>query len=101
MGGFAGQGGCTARTDDMNGERFHDASYRNHSGGCRRGRVRRRGPGCRARDERLDGPAAWRPRGDRGGWASGEYRNLGGPYGITYIKGQKAYFDAERGYFVR
>ncbi|MFE8911094.1 hypothetical protein [Streptomyces globisporus] len=34
-------------------------------------------------------------------WASGEYQNLGGPYGITTVKGQAAYFDAERGWVVR
>ncbi|MFB8382297.1 hypothetical protein [Streptomyces rubiginosohelvolus] len=39
--------------------------------------------------------------GIEAGWASGEYQNLGGPYGITTIKGQAAYFDAERGWIVR
>ncbi|MFF3525589.1 hypothetical protein [Streptomyces rubiginosohelvolus] len=39
--------------------------------------------------------------GIEAGWASGEYQNLGGPYGITTVKGQAAYFDAERGWFVR
>ncbi|NEB39492.1 hypothetical protein [Streptomyces sp. SID14515] len=39
--------------------------------------------------------------GIEAGWASGEYQNLGGPYGITTIKGQAAYFDAERGWVVR
>ncbi|WP_326701131.1 hypothetical protein OG909_29805 [Streptomyces sp. NBC_01754] len=28
---------------------------------------------------------------------AGEYLNLGGPYGITYAKGNKASFAAERG----
>ncbi|MFF0505162.1 hypothetical protein ACFYUH_16395 [Streptomyces fimicarius] len=39
--------------------------------------------------------------GIEAGWASGEYQNLGGPYGITTIKGQAAYLDAERGWIVR
>lgn len=39
--------------------------------------------------------------GIEAGWASGEYQNLGGPYGITTVKGQAAYFDAERGWVVR
>ncbi|MGW6580644.1 hypothetical protein ACWF76_14870 [Streptomyces globisporus] len=39
--------------------------------------------------------------GIEGGWAIGEYQNLGGPYGITTVKGQAAYFDAERGWIVR
>ncbi|MGW0647043.1 hypothetical protein [Streptomyces badius] len=39
--------------------------------------------------------------GIEAGWASGEYQNLGGPYGITTVKGQAAYFDAERGWMVR
>lgn len=30
---------------------------------------------------------------------SGEYMNLGGPYGITYAKGQKTHVSAERGHF--
>ncbi|ALU91973.1 MULTISPECIES: hypothetical protein [Streptomyces] len=39
--------------------------------------------------------------GIEAGWAIGEYQNLGGPYGITTVKGQAAYFDAERGWIVR
>ncbi|MFJ9917721.1 hypothetical protein ACIRSF_00275 [Streptomyces rubiginosohelvolus] len=39
--------------------------------------------------------------GGQGGWAIGEYQNLGGPYGITTVKGQAAYFDAEHGWIVR
>ncbi|MFJ4965385.1 hypothetical protein EES43_29325 [Streptomyces sp. ADI96-02] len=31
--------------------------------------------------------------------ASGEFLNLGGPYGITYAKGEMEHLRAERGYF--
>ncbi|ARI56200.1 MULTISPECIES: hypothetical protein [Streptomyces] len=48
-----------------------------------------------------DGHAGGGHAGIEGGWAIGEYQNLGGPYGITTIKGQAAYFDAERGWMVR
>ncbi|MFH9138697.1 hypothetical protein [Streptomyces sp. NPDC017524] len=59
------------------------------------------GPASAQGTNGWEGPAGGGHEEIEGGWASGEYRNLGGPYGITYIKGEKAYFDAERGYFVR
>ncbi|MEV1093413.1 hypothetical protein ACIOHB_36925 [Streptomyces microflavus] len=34
-----------------------------------------------------------------GSRANAEYLNLGGPYGITYAKQNKAHFAAERGYY--
>ncbi|MFJ4963314.1 hypothetical protein EES43_00730 [Streptomyces sp. ADI96-02] len=35
-----------------------------------------------------------------GSRASGEILNLGGPYGITYVKGEREHFEAERGQFL-
>ncbi|MEV7401503.1 hypothetical protein AB0N93_14040 [Streptomyces sp. NPDC091267] len=34
--------------------------------------------------------------GDRAGL---DYLNLGGPYGITHLKANKAHFELERGYY--
>ncbi len=63
--------------------------------------LRRHMPAAPASASGWDGHAGGGHAGIEGGWAIGEYQNLGGPYGITTIKGQAAYFDAERGWMVR
>ncbi|MEV1049069.1 hypothetical protein [Streptomyces sp. NPDC049916] len=59
------------------------------------------GPASASGMDGWDGHAGGGHAEIEGGWASGEYQNLGGPYGITTVKGQQAYFDAERGYIFR
>ncbi|GAB7078129.1 hypothetical protein [Streptomyces albidoflavus] len=34
-----------------------------------------------------------------GGYGSGEFLNLGGPYGITYAEGHGAHFEGKAGYY--